>query len=476
MIGRHIMIVCFSIFSLAVYGKSFKANDLTQFNKAVKVLQAGDSILLSSGIWKDTQLIFKGKGTENKQICLVAEIPGKVYLEGASSLRMSGEWLIITGLVFRNGHGPDKTVIDFRTSSKSNAYHTVLSNCFIDNFNQISKTTADHWVELWGKNNRIENCYFAGKTNAGTTLVVWPNDSNSTKNKHVIQHNYFGYRPPLGSNGGETIRIGTSEVCTNVSGTIVKENYFERCNGESEIISNKSCDNQFLNNTFFECEGSLTLRHGNRAIVSGNWFIGNKKKNTGGIRVINEGHLIFNNFFYQLRGKELRSPLAIMNGIPNTQPSGYAQVKNVVIANNTFLDCTLPWNFCFGANEENQTAKPENTLLINNLVYCPEEQELIKYNEKAEGIKLVYNSLISRKGLENTSGSTKETIKFIKMMNMDIPLSNSPAKKLDFLTDDIMGQKIGQPVIGAFQPQDEAFTFEIASYTNCGPGWVQVTK
>ena len=59
---------------------------------------------------------------------------------------------------------------------------------------------------------------------------------------------------------------------------------------------------------------------------------------------------------------------------------------------------------------------------------------------------------------------------------MDIPLSNSPAKKLDFLTDDIMGQKIGQPVIGAFQPQDEAFTFEIASYTNCGPGWVQVTK
>jgi poly(beta-D-mannuronate) lyase len=476
MIGKLIIAVCFSIFSLAGYGKSFKVNDLMQFNKAVKSLQAGDSIVLSSGIWKDTQFIFKGNGTENKQICLAAEIPGKVYLEGASSLKLSGEWLTITGLVFRNGHAPDKTVIDFRTNSKNYAYHTVLSNCLIDNYNQTSKTTADHWVALWGKNNRIENCYFAGKTNVGTTLVVWPNDSNSTNNQHLIQHNYFGYRPPLGSNGGETIRIGTSEVCTNVSGTIVNENYFEKCNGEAEIISNKSCDNQFLNNTFFECEGSLTLRHGNRATISGNWFIGNKKKNTGGIRVMNEGHRIFNNFFYQLRGKELRSAITIMNGIPNTPPSGYAQVKNVVIANNTFLNCALPWNFCFGADEENQTAKPENTLLINNLVYCPEEQEVIKYNEKAEGIKLVYNSLISRIGLENASGSTKETIKFIKMMNMDIPFSNSPAKKLDFVTDDIMGQKIGQPVIGAFQPQDEALTFEMASPQNCGPKWYQASK
>ena len=59
---------------------------------------------------------------------------------------------------------------------------------------------------------------------------------------------------------------------------------------------------------------------------------------------------------------------------------------------------------------------------------------------------------------------------------MDIPFSNSPAKKLDFVTDDIMGQKIGQPVIGAFQPQDEALTFEMASPQNCGPKWYQASK
>ena len=41
------------------------------------------------------------------------------------------------------------------------------------------------------------------------------------------------------------------------------------------------------------------FRHGNNALVAGNWFIGNKK-HTGGIRVINEGHKIFNNYFYRL--------------------------------------------------------------------------------------------------------------------------------------------------------------------------------
>jgi len=344
-----------------LFSRSIKVNDVAAFNKEVKTAMAGDSIVLSNGVWKDAQLTFKGKGEAGKYLSLIAETPGMVTLEGNSSLQLSGEWLRVSGLVFINGQTPKKTVIDFRTSSKEYAYNSVLSNCVIDKYNQPTKTTADHWVELWGKNNRVEYCYFGGKTNEGTTLVIWPNDSNCINNNHLVQYNYFGERPPLGVNGGETIRIGTSDVCTNVSASVVSNNYFERCNGEGEIISNKSCDNRYLNNTFFECEGSLTLRHGNRATVSGNWFIGNNKQHTGGVRIINEGHRIYNNFFYQLRGKEFRSALSIMNGIPNSPASGYAAVKDVVIANNTFVDCTLPWNFSSGADDRNRSVKPERT-------------------------------------------------------------------------------------------------------------------
>jgi len=325
------MLLPFSV----ILGTSYKVMNVYQFNEKSKLLLPGDSIILSNGIWKDGQLVFKGNGEKNKYIYLLAENPGKVSLEGESCLRMSGNWLYVSGLVFRNGHTPRKTVIEFRTGSKEYAFNSVLTECVIDQYNQEVKDSTDHWVALYGQKNTIKNCYFAGKTNLGTTLIVCPDDENSINNQHLIYRNYFGFRPRLGSNGGETIRIGTSEVCMNSSGTIVKGNYFEHCNGETEIISNKSCDNVFINNTFYECEGSLVLRHGNNATVSGNWFIGNKKPNTGGVRVINEGHKIFNNYFYRLAGDDFRSSLAIMNGIPNSPANGYAPVKNVIVANNT---------------------------------------------------------------------------------------------------------------------------------------------
>ena len=468
---KLLIVGCFSVLNLFVSGRSILVNDIILFNKEVKTLLAGDSIVLSNGEWKNAQIIFKGTGEKGRYIYLTSETPGKVFLDGASCLQLSGEWLYVSGLVFTNGHTPAKTVIDFRTSSKEYAYNSVLSNCVIDQYNQETKTSADHWVALWGKNNRVEYCYFGGKTNEGTTLVIWPDDSNSISNNHVVQHNYFGYRPPLGVNGGETIRIGTSDVSGNVSASVITSNYFERCNGEGEIISNKSCDNMFLNNTFFECEGSLTLRHGNRAIVSGNWFIGNEKNHTGGVRIINEGHRIYNNFFYKLRGEEFRSALCIMNGIPNTPPSGYAAVKNVVVANNTFFDCSLPWNFCSGANERERTVKPESTLLVNNLVYCPEEEELFVSFDRTDGIQTENNLLIGKKGFCNALGSIHGAVQIRKIYGLEVPITNSIARELSFLTNDILGTNRNNAVTGAFQHSEEVPSIEIASQKNCGPKW-----
>ena len=54
----------------------------------------------------------------------------------------------------------------------------------------------------------------------------------------------------------------------------VSNNYFEACNGEVEIISDKTNYNSFTHNVFYKCEGSLVLRHSNYATVDGNIFIG----------------------------------------------------------------------------------------------------------------------------------------------------------------------------------------------------------
>ena len=62
----------------------------------------------------------------------------------------------------------------------------------------------------------------------------------------------------------------------------VEHNLFEECDGEIEIISNKSGKNTFRHNTFRRSSGTLTLRHGNWAEVYGNYFLGEGRAEAGG--------------------------------------------------------------------------------------------------------------------------------------------------------------------------------------------------
>ncbi len=456
-------------FSLNAENKVIKTSNIGELNQGVKTAKPGDCIVMTDGVWKDVQIVFKGKGTTKKHITLRAETPGKVSIEGQSSLSLSGDYLDVNGLVFRNGFSPSEAVINFQTSLKDYAYHCTVSECVIDKFNQFVREKADHWIILWGKYNTVSNCYFGGKSNVGTTLIVCPNDSNSIHNKHYIYRNYFGRRPRLGSNGGESIRIGTGEVCTLSSETVVEENYFEHCSGEVEIISNKSCNNQFINNTFFESEGSLVLRHGNNALVKGNWFIGNGKPFTGGVRVINEGHKIYNNYFYKLRGDEFRSPLTIMNAIPDSPPTGYAAVKNVIIANNTWYDCSLPWNFCVGVGERNRTVTPQNVQIINNIVDCPNDTVLSKSYDKTDGFRFANNLMISKKGLSVEKGAISGEILKSQSTDIETIYTKTEGQKIPFISMDIVGQSSLNPTVGAFQ--NEPSKTEIASARICGPLW-----
>lgn len=470
MINKVICFILFSLFSFQFSNaKTIRVQNINEFDQTVKTLSAGDSVVLANGIWKDVQFKLKGTGAKDQYIYMVAETPGKVFIEGKSRLQFSGEYLYISGLVFRNGSTPKTAVVEFRTSSTDYAYNSVLSNCVIDNFNQ-HKDTSDHWVSIYGKENRVEYCYFGGKANEGVTLVVWPNDSNSINNNHLITRNYFGPRPRLGSNGGETIRIGTSHVCHLYSGTIIEGNYFERCNGEVEIVSNKSGGNKFLNNTFFECEGSLVLRHGDNAVVAGNWFIGNGKPFTGGVRIINEGHQVFNNFFYKLNGDDFRAPLVVMNGIPNSPANGYMGVKNVVIAHNTYVDCVLPWSFGVGAGSRDRTVTPQNTMIMNNLVYSPNEQELIRAYDNIDGIKFDNNLMVSKAGMLSGEGMVTGELLKGEVWGIDFIASTAKARRLGFVRTDILGSQRTEQVVGAFLPNSTP-QFEMASAQNSGPEW-----
>lgn len=277
-----------------------------------------------------------------------------------------GNYIDVSGLYFTKGFTND-AVISFRSDSKNLANHCRISHCVIFNYNPSSRMKENSWVAFYGRNNRFDHNYLSDKKNLGATLVVELNDEKNQQNFHRIDHNYFGRRERMGANGGETMRIGNSIFSRTSSNTVIENNLFERCNGEVEIISVKSSDNIIRRNTFLECEGGLVLRHGNRNLIEGNRFIGNDKPMTGGVRVINAGHKILNNYFYRLKGDRFHSALTVMNAVPNSPINRYDPVRDVIIAGNLFINCDNI-ELCAGKDFE-RTAAPKNVLFAGNTFY-----------------------------------------------------------------------------------------------------------
>ncbi|SDM27607.1 chondroitinase-B domain-containing protein [Kriegella aquimaris] len=393
---------------------TIKVSNIDELNEAISHAKAGHHIVLANGIWKDVQIKFIGEGTEDKPITIEAETPGKVFIEGVSNLEIAGNYLIVKGLYFRNGYTPTKNVIAFRTNEEKVANYSRVTNCVILDYNQQQRDKDDLWVQFYGTHNTLDHCYIAGKTNGGPTLRVDLKGNQSIRNYHQIVNNHFGPRPRKGGARGETIQLGSSFTSMSPSNTTIANNFFEECNGEVEIISSKTNFNEIRNNVFYKSEGSVVTRHGNYAIIDGNYFIGDGvNKNYGGIRLVNTGHWVINNYFYKIIGENFRSPLAVMNGIPKSPLNRYNQVTDVVVAYNTYVDCKSPWQFGVGTNIEQKDVLPESeirsaralrTVVANNVIYNKiGDKNVIIEHDKADGVKFKSN-IINNQGV--TFGDT----------------------------------------------------------------------
>jgi poly(beta-D-mannuronate) lyase len=198
------------------------------------------------------------------------------------------------------------------------------------------------------------------------------------------------------------------------SATVVEENLFERCDGEIEIISNKSCENIYRNNTFLECAGMLTLRHGNRCLVQDNLFLAHHKSGSGGIRVIGEDHRIINNYIDGVA----QGGIWITAGIVDSPLRGYFQARNILIASNTMVDCRGPCldlNAGFGSSR--RTLQPENITVANNLFSIPNDGTLIN---GTEGAGFIWERNVASAKNQGASPLSPAMIKQTGIMLMEI--------------------------------------------------------
>ncbi len=475
--------------------KNVIVSDINELNEAIANVVAGDEIVMANGEWNNVEIKFVGYGEENNPITLRAESAGEVLIKGKSDLKLGGNYLNVDGLYFKDGASPSKAVIEFAINKDTVANHSKLTNVVIEDFNKSQRNKTDLWVLLKGRHNEVDHCYIAGKSNRGPTVRVDLEGNQNIKNYHKITNNYFGPRPPKGGPSAETIQIGNSFTSMSPSYTLVENNFFDRCNGEVEIISSKTNFNEFRNNVFYKSEGSLVTRHGNYCIVDGNYFIGDdNSEQIGGIRLIGTGHTVINNYFYNLRGKIFRSPLAVMNGIKKSPLNRYIQVTDVVVAHNSWINCTEPLQFGVGSNvdeadvlpaSEIRSERPIRTIVANNLIYNTKgDKQPVVAHDSLDGINFQSNVI-------NNQGVAFKTIDGIEAKEFSIasiadalyiPEGNFSSDELyngfefDQITKDVFGNSrkdnntVGA-VIGA-----PANTPNLTDTSKYGPDWYAISN
>lgn len=360
-----------------------------EYQQALSGVRPGDTIVLKDGVWRDFQILFEGEGLAGQPITLTAETPGGVVLSGQSNLRLAGRQLLVSNLVFRDGWSPTGEVVSFRRSKEHRAVDSRVTGLVIDGYNKPDRATSDNWVALYGRDNRFDHNHLTGKTNVGTTLVVVRDEQQGLDNRHRIDHNYFGPRPNLGSNGGETMRVGTSADSLSASHTVVENNWFEGADGEVEIVSNKSGGNTYRGNVFYHSRGSMVLRHGDGNLVENNVFLGGGKPHTGGIRVINRNQTVRNNYMEGITGDGFTAALSVMHGVPDSPINRYHQVVGAVIENNTIINAR---SLFLGAGmDAERSAPPIDSRFSRNLIVNPDGREPMRRLGDLSGVAFTDN-------------------------------------------------------------------------------------
>jgi hypothetical protein len=140
-----------------------------------------------------------------------------------------------------------------------------------------------------GDSNIVTHCIF--NENIDNQEVQVESYQRSHSAKYIIANNNFSDKKKVrwsNSNGGECVQdwAGSNFIRNYPVKTTVRDNRFIRCNGEPEVISNKSSNNLYKRNYFENCDGELVMRGGHDCVIDSNVI----KGGNSGIRVNGTGH------------------------------------------------------------------------------------------------------------------------------------------------------------------------------------------
>ncbi len=397
--------------------------DSENLEDAVNAATNGGTFIVQNGTYADFEATFEKMATAENPILIKAETVGGVTLTGSSHFVFKkSSYITLEGFVI-DGTGDDTLV------KLEGCHHIRISR----NVFELTTTESVKWVFIggvWNDNtvpfqypshdNRIDHNIFQNKNTPGHYITVdGTTDSSGVpyqSQNDRIDHNYFKDNSPRAVNEQESIRIGWSEMSKSSGYITVEFNLFENCDGDPEIVSVKSSDNIIRHNTFVGSYGTLSLRHGNRNRVEGNYFFGNGKVigtspagstlYTGGIRIYGTDHLIINNYMEGLTGTRWDAPITLTLGDAidgeSSSLSKHFRAERVTIAYNTLVNNTHGIEIGYD-NNDNYNKDLEDITIANNLI-TGSENAMVEIVDTAndQGDNIIWaNNLMYPTGLAN---------------------------------------------------------------------------
>jgi len=333
--------------SIILFGSTYIQADVIfvesqqQFEAAHNSASATDSIIWRIGTYTDIDMTI----TKN-DLSIMAETLGGTIFTGASKANINGDNIVFRGFQYLDGDIGTSDIIQTRGSQ-----------IVIEQIN-IRAYTSYKYLRVREESQfvTITHCNFENRLNLDDQNILSILVDENNPGYHKIQYCSFKNFDGSGNDQGiEPIRIGLSTQADHISRTLVEYCYFTQCDGDGELISSKASQNVYRHNTFENNpKAELVLRHGNEAIVYGNFFLNGK----GGVRV-REGqdHYIYNNYFYELDDR------CIFLQNESSDP-----LDNINIAFNTIVDCS---EFILGRDGN---FRPTNVTLANNIFADPDDQ------------------------------------------------------------------------------------------------------
>ena len=340
------LLVLLYVMPACLTAATITVTSLSALQTAINSAVAGDIIILANGTYTASSDITVSKqGTATAPITIQAASIGGAIIGGTNGFNIvsPARYIIIKGFKFT--HNASQATMATGTS-----FCRWTRNIF-------ETPGAGENLLLNGNDHEVDYNTFQHKNALGRFIAVRGSGSQIAQRLH-IHHNYFWDQQPQTGNGAETVQFGLSGLSLSNSNSIVEHNVFEECEGENEMISIKASAVTIRYNTIRNCPAQFTLRHGNRCLVYGNYFI-----NTPGIRIFGDDHVIFSNHF-----ENCNPAINIGNGDGEVADGDALTVHDrpdrVIIAFNTLVNNTA--NITQSGRTSGLGAT--NTTVANNIV------------------------------------------------------------------------------------------------------------